>query len=172
MPGWLVLGREAHQAGRLGPHDLRELIEDATRIALADQMEAGIDPPANGEMGWENFTLGFFGRLAGLTPLPVPRRWGVPNYDTPTPYQVADTLSAPEGLGLVDEWRMTRRLTDRPLRATCPGPYTLAIPSGIGAGPIATARPCSPTWPRSSMPSCGLSSRPGPASFGSTSRAS
>jgi 5-methyltetrahydropteroyltriglutamate--homocysteine methyltransferase len=60
-------------------------------------MEAGIDLLANGEMGRENFTLGFFGRLAGLTPLPVPRRLGVPNYDTHTPYQVADKLSAPEG---------------------------------------------------------------------------
>jgi 5-methyltetrahydropteroyltriglutamate--homocysteine methyltransferase len=38
-------------------------------------------------------------------------------------------------LGLVDEWRMTRRLTDRPLRATCPGPSTLAIPLRYRGGP-------------------------------------
>jgi len=43
LPGWLVLGREAQAAGRLGPVDRRELIEDATRIALLDQFEAGID---------------------------------------------------------------------------------------------------------------------------------
>jgi 5-methyltetrahydropteroyltriglutamate--homocysteine methyltransferase len=30
---------------------------------------------------------------------------------------------------------MTRRLTDRPLRATCPGPYTLAIPLRHAGGP-------------------------------------
>jgi 5-methyltetrahydropteroyltriglutamate--homocysteine methyltransferase len=135
LPGWLVLGREARAAGRLGPQDLRELLEDATRIALADQLEAGIDLPANGEMGREDFTLGFFGRLAGLAPLPVPRRLGVPSYDTHTPFQVAERVTAPHGLGLVDEWRMTRRLTNRPLRATCPGPYTLAIPLRHHGGP-------------------------------------
>lgn len=135
LPGWLALGREASAAGRLGPVDLLELIEDATRIALADQIEAGVDVPANGEMGRENFTLGFFGRLRGLRPLPAPRRLGVPSYDTHTPYEVVDRVTAPEGLGLVDEWHMTRRLTDRSLRATCPGPHTLSIPLRHAGGP-------------------------------------
>jgi 5-methyltetrahydropteroyltriglutamate--homocysteine methyltransferase len=92
LPGWLVLGREAHAAGRLAPVDLGELVEDATRIAIADQVEAGIDLVANGEMGRENFTLGFFGRLSGLRPLPQPRRLGVPSYDTRTPHQVVDRV--------------------------------------------------------------------------------
>jgi 5-methyltetrahydropteroyltriglutamate--homocysteine methyltransferase len=140
LPGWVVLGREAQATGRLGPQDLRELLEDATRLALQDQLEAGIDLPANGEMGRESFTLGFFGRLRGLHPLPAPRRLGVPSYDTHPPYQVAERLSAPEGLGLVEEWQMTRRLTDRPLRATCPGPHTLAIPLRRAGGPYARDR--------------------------------
>ncbi|MGH7320122.1 MAG: methionine synthase [Candidatus Rokuibacteriota bacterium] len=135
LPGWLALGREAQAAGRLGPSDLRELIEDATRIALLDQTEAGIDVPANGEMGRESFTLGFFGRLTGLRPLPVPRRLGVPNYDTHQPYAVVDRVAAPDSLGLVEEWQMSRRLTDRPLRATCPGPFTLSIPLRLAGGP-------------------------------------
>jgi 5-methyltetrahydropteroyltriglutamate--homocysteine methyltransferase len=135
LPGWLVLGREAHAAGRLGPTDLRELVEDATRIALADQLEAGIDVPANGEMGRESFTLGFFGRLQGLRALPAPRRLGAPGYDTHSPYEVVEPVTAPDGLGLVDEWRMSRRLTDRPLRATCPGPHTLSIPLRHRGGP-------------------------------------
>jgi 5-methyltetrahydropteroyltriglutamate--homocysteine methyltransferase len=135
LPGWLVLGREAETAGRLGPVDRRELIEDATRIALLDQIEAGVDVPANGEMGRENFTLGFFGRLAGLRALPAPRRLGVPSYDVHPPYEVVERVSAPEGLGLAEEWRMTRRLTQRPLRATCPGPFTLAIPLRHAGGP-------------------------------------
>jgi 5-methyltetrahydropteroyltriglutamate--homocysteine methyltransferase len=135
LPGWLLLGREAQAAGRLGPLDLRELVEDATRIALLDQLEAGIDLPANGEMGRENFTLGFFGRLTGLRPLPQARRLGVPAYDTHPPYQVVERVTAPEGLGLLDEWRMTRRLTDRPCRIACPGPHTLAIPLRHAGGP-------------------------------------
>jgi 5-methyltetrahydropteroyltriglutamate--homocysteine methyltransferase len=135
LPGWLALGREAEAAGRLGPADRRELIEDATRIALLDQVEAGVDVPANGEMGRENFTLGFFGQLAGLRALPAPRRLGVPSYDAHPPYEVVERVSAPGGLGLAEEWRMTRRLTQLPLRATCPGPFTLAIPLRHAGGP-------------------------------------
>jgi len=66
LPGWLALGREAQATGRLGPVDRRELIEDATRLAILDQLEAGVDVPANGEMGREAFTLGFFGRLRAM----------------------------------------------------------------------------------------------------------
>jgi 5-methyltetrahydropteroyltriglutamate--homocysteine methyltransferase len=135
LPGWLGLGRDAEAQGRLGPVDVRELIEDATRIALADQAEAGIDVPANGEIGRQDFTLGFFGRLGGLRPLPVPRRLGVPSYDTHVPYAVVEHLAAPDGLGLVDEWRMSRPLAPGRLKATCPGPYTLAIPLRHQGGP-------------------------------------
>lgn len=42
LPGWLVLGREAQAAGRLGPVDRRALIEDATRIALLDHSDCGL----------------------------------------------------------------------------------------------------------------------------------
>jgi 5-methyltetrahydropteroyltriglutamate--homocysteine methyltransferase len=42
--------------------------------------------------------------------------------------EVVERLSAPNGLGIVEEWKLARRLTDRPLKATCPGPYTLMIP--------------------------------------------
>jgi 5-methyltetrahydropteroyltriglutamate--homocysteine methyltransferase len=135
LPGWLTLGREAQAAGRLGPVDRRELVEDATRIALLDQLEAGIDVAASGEMGREDFTLGFFGRLTGLQPLPAPRRLGVPSYDTHPPYAVVERVAAPDGLGLVEEWRMTRALTARPLRMACPGPLTLAIPLRHAGGP-------------------------------------
>jgi len=124
LPGWLTLGREAQTAGRLGPMDLRELIEDATRIALLDQIEAGVDVPANGEMGRENFTLGFFGRLKGLRSLPVPRRLGAPNYDTHTPYEVVDRVTAPDGLGLVEDcglWETPRASAVGKLRAMVAG---------------------------------------------------
>ena len=43
LPGWVWLAREAMEAGRLGPIDVRELTEDATQAALLDQERAGID---------------------------------------------------------------------------------------------------------------------------------
>ncbi len=40
LPSWLWLAREAIAAGRLGERDITETLEDATRIAIADQLEA------------------------------------------------------------------------------------------------------------------------------------
>jgi len=43
LPGWLWLAREALEARRLGPTDVKEVMEDATQLALLDQERAGVD---------------------------------------------------------------------------------------------------------------------------------
>ena len=48
-PGWFVLFRSQMRDGRIGPDDLREELDDATRIAVLDQIEAGIDILTDGE---------------------------------------------------------------------------------------------------------------------------
>ena len=132
LPGWVWLAREAMEAGRLGALDVRELTEDATQIALLDQARAGIDVLTTGEMGRVRFIIGFYDRLAGIRTLPPPRRLGQPLWDTNTPFEVIEPIRAPQGLGIVDEFRLARSLTDRPLKATVPGPYTLLVPLKLG----------------------------------------
>lgn len=134
LPGWVSLAREAMAAGRLGALDVRELLEDATQVALLDQERAGVDVLTTGEMMRVRFIVGFYDRLQGLRALPPPRRLGAPLWDTHTPFEVVDRLSAPEGLGIVEEFRVARALTDRPLKATVPGPFTLLIPLRLGGG--------------------------------------
>ena len=50
LPSWLHLVREAAAADRLGPIDLQEAYEDAVRLAMQDQVEAGVDVISDGEM--------------------------------------------------------------------------------------------------------------------------
>jgi 5-methyltetrahydropteroyltriglutamate--homocysteine methyltransferase len=126
------LAREAHEAGRLGATDIRELIEDATQAALIDQERAGVDVLTTGEMGRVRFIIGFYDRLAGIQTLEAPRRLGQPLWDTNTPFQVTEKITAPQGLGIVEEFRLARSLTDKPLKATVPGPYTLLVPLKLG----------------------------------------
>ena len=128
LPGWVWLAREALAAGRLGAVDLAELTEDATQVALLDQERAGVDVLTTGEMGRVRFIIGFYEHLRGLRALPEPRRLGQPHWDTNTPFQVVDRLTAPGGLGIVEEFTLARSLTTRPLKATVPGPYTLMFP--------------------------------------------
>jgi 5-methyltetrahydropteroyltriglutamate--homocysteine methyltransferase len=137
LPSWLFLVREAQEAGRLGPVDLQEAYDDAVRIAIRDQIEAGLDVISDGEMRRITFIRGFYSRLSGLEPLPIPRRLGPLNYDSHCPYQVVGRVEAPQGLGIVDEFRFARAHADRPLRVAVPGPMTLLMPLRRG-GPYAS----------------------------------
>ncbi len=132
QPGWMWLTREAMGQGRLGPIDRQEAWEDATRLAIADMTEAGLDVIATGEMGRVSFIVGFYDRLRGIRNLEQPRRLGVPHWDTNVPLEVVDRVSAPNGLGVIEEFRLARRYTDRPMKATVPGPFTLCIPLKLG----------------------------------------
>jgi 5-methyltetrahydropteroyltriglutamate--homocysteine methyltransferase len=134
LPGWVWLAREAMEAGRLGQLDVRELMEDATLAALHDQERAGIDVLTTGEMMRVRFIIGFYDRLQGIRALPAPRKLGPPLWDTNAPFEVVGRVSAPEGLGIVEEWRLARALTGRPLKATVPGPFTLMVPLRLAGG--------------------------------------
>jgi 5-methyltetrahydropteroyltriglutamate--homocysteine methyltransferase len=134
LPGWVWLAREAMEQGRLGAIDTRELMEDATQLALLDQERAGVDVVTTGEMGRVRFIIGFYDRLTGIRALPAPRQLGQPLWDTNTPFEVTEKIAAPNGLGIVEEFTLARRLTQKPIKATVPGPYTLLVPLKLGAG--------------------------------------
>ena len=133
LPGWVWLAREAMDGNRLGRTDVRELVEDATQVALLDQERAGVDVVSTGEMMRVRFIVGFYDRLSGLRRLDPPRKLGQPLWDTNTPFEVVEKIAAPEGLGLVEEFTLARRLTAKPIKATVPGPYTLLVPLKLGA---------------------------------------
>ncbi len=134
LPGWVWLAREAMEAGRMGAVDLRELVEDATQAALLDQERAGVDVVTTGEMMRVRFIVGFYDRLTGIRALEPARKLGAPLWDTNTPCEVTATVTAPEGLGIVEEWKLARALTTKRLKATVPGPYTLLVPLRLHGG--------------------------------------
>lgn len=133
LPSWLWLSREAMAQGRFGQVDVEETLEDATRIAIQDQLDAGVDVISDGEMRRVNFIVGFYGHLRGIATEAPPRRMGAPHWDTETPFQVTEPLTAPEGLGVIADFRMARAATGAPMKATCPGPITLSIPLRRGS---------------------------------------
>ena len=134
LPGWVWLAREAMEQRRLGALDVRELMEDATQAAILDQERAGIDVVSTGEMMRVRFIIGFYDRISGIRALPAPRQLGQPLWDTNTPFEVTEKIAAPTGLGIVEEFTLARSLTDKPIKATVPGPYTLLVPLKLGAG--------------------------------------
>ena len=136
-PSWLASGLAAAERGEFGPADLAEMLDDAVRIAIDDQVTAGIDVISDGEMRRAGFfTAEFYRHLTGLRPLPPPRRLGVGAHDQQHRLEVLAPISAPDGLGVVAEYRAAVGRTDRPLKVTLPGPYTLSGRLRTGQGEV------------------------------------
>src|SRR5919202_1691698 len=126
-PGWLSSGIAAAERGEFGPVDLREMLDDAVDTALRDQEEAGVDVVTDGEMRRAGFfTAEFYSHLTGVRPLEPDRRWGPSGHDQQHRFEVLEPIAAPHGLGVVEEFTYARSRTERPLKVTLPGPFTLA----------------------------------------------
>ena len=127
-PSWFFTSVQAIERGEYGVRDIEETLDDAVDLAIRDQEDAGVDVISDGEMRRIGFfTAGFYGRLAGLGNIePSPRRIGPAGHDQRERYEAAEPITAPDGLGLVAEYRYARKRTDRRIKMPCPGPYTLA----------------------------------------------
>ncbi len=127
-PSWFFTSIEAMKRNEYGVRDIEETLNDAVDLAIRDQEDAGVDVISDGEMRRIGFfTAGFYGRLTGLGNMePSPRRIGPAGHDQRERYEALDPIAAPEGLGLVAEYRYVRKRTQRRIKVPCPGPYTLA----------------------------------------------
>jgi 5-methyltetrahydropteroyltriglutamate--homocysteine methyltransferase len=140
-PSWLVVGVAAAGRGELGAHDIRELQDDAVDTALRDQEDAGIDVVSDGEMRRAGFfTAEFYRHLTGVRALEPDRRVGAAGHDQQHRFEVTHPIAAPDGLGVVAELRYARTRTDRPVKATVPGPYTLSGRLRTGPGEVYPTR--------------------------------
>jgi 5-methyltetrahydropteroyltriglutamate--homocysteine methyltransferase len=128
FPGWYAKFCDdvARQPDLFGNDDRDEAVRDAVRLAVDDQIRAGADIITDGEMQRVDFNLGFYDRLSGIQPLPLARRWGPPAHDQRSKYLCIGPVDAPHGLGLVEEYRRLRNVTDGPVKVPVPGPFTLA----------------------------------------------
>jgi len=127
FPGWLEMC-SAH-VDELGPDDSEEAARDATLAAIMDQVHAGLDVITDGEQGRFDFNLSFYAYLDGLELEEAPRRrWGPPAHDQRGKHRLVGELTAPRGLGAVEEFERLRELAPPgpALKASVPGPYTLA----------------------------------------------
>src|SRR5512145_753860 len=127
FPSWLELASQ--QLDKFGTNEIAELQEDAVIVAIHDQVEAGLDVITDGEQSRLDFNLSFYGYLQGIEPNERPLRvFGPPAHDQRGKHNIIDKLSAPRGLGVVEEYERLKRLAPQgfTLKASVPGPYTLS----------------------------------------------
>ena len=102
--------------------------EDAVIVAIHDQVAAGLDVITDGEQSRLDFNLSFYGYLQGIKANEHPLRvFGPPAHDQRGKHAIVDEISAPRGLGVVEEYERLKRLapTGPTLKASVPGPVHL-----------------------------------------------
>lgn len=127
FPSWLEFA--SRNLGQFGTDDLSEILDDAVTCAIHDQVEAGLDVITDGEQTRLDFNLSFYGFIEGIDREPLPRRrFGPPAHDQRGKHKISAALSAPRGLGCVEEYTRLRRLAPAGpvLKMSVPGPYTLS----------------------------------------------
>ncbi len=134
QPDWLIdrdrLGHQfpprvrAAELWRVPPEFLEEAQDDATLAAIRAQEEAGLDIVTDGEIRRESYSNHFATALHGLDlehPGTVRNRSGI---DIPVP-RVTGDIRRPAPVQ-VDDVRFLRAHSDRTIKITVPGPFTMA----------------------------------------------
>jgi len=124
-PGWLASEWYSIAGSwRLSGDVLREAMDDATRIALVEQEQAGIDIVCDGEQRRPSHHSYFLFDLDGVdfrTLKPKARRGGARMQDVP---RVCGPLSL-RAHRTLEDYRFLRARTAKPIKMTLPGPSTL-----------------------------------------------
>lgn len=134
FPGWLEYSSQ--NLDKFGAADIEEMVDDAVIAAVHDQVTSGLDVITDGEQTRLDFNLSFYGFIKGLKPNHAETRvFGPPAHDQRGKHSIIEALTAPNGLGAVEEFNRLKKLAPAGpvFKASIPGPYTLSgrmIPDG------------------------------------------
>ncbi|HLH82154.1 MAG TPA: hypothetical protein VKV38_02735 [Trebonia sp.] len=124
VPEWLERLKTEYYQRRISAQHLAEIHEVAIKAAIKDQERAGIDIVSDGELRRDNDIDYFLARIPGVH---IPRRAKSDYYDY---YEAQVTAPLPEddksSMGLAADFAFTRELTDRPVKFSFTGPFSLS----------------------------------------------
>src|SRR5919106_723564 len=133
QPGWLVDHDALMKAGvprvraggiwRLTGDSLAEGQRDGTILALHDMERAGIDIVGDGEAGRESYSNQFATALDGIDLVRPGNTIGRTGENTPVPRVVGPVRRTRPVV--VDAVEFLRAQTERPIKVTLPGPFTM-----------------------------------------------
>lgn len=138
-PRWMLRAVHEHLEARMSDADFDETADDAVRLAVEAQLRAGVDVITDGEQRRDNYASFVGGLLENCQLVPVTDL--LPYVDDPEEFErelaaldvPAGQVRHPAVLGplgrdrplAVHEADFARRLSDKPLKVSLPGPYLL-----------------------------------------------
>lgn len=122
-PGRWRTAAEKLQRGEITREQFRQVEDEVTLEAIADQVEAGLDLITDGQIRWEDPQTYFARRLSGFT-IDGLQRW----FDTNVYYRqpVAEGPVSWREPITVEDYRFARQHSPRPVKPVVTGPYTLS----------------------------------------------
>lgn len=121
VPEWLERLKTDFYRKRLSAAHLADVHDVAIKAAIKDQELAGIDIVSDGELRRDNDVDYLLARMPGVRPTTTTKSYYFDYYDL----VVATPLTA-EPVGLAEDFRFTRRHTDRPIKFSFTGPFSLS----------------------------------------------
>jgi 5-methyltetrahydropteroyltriglutamate--homocysteine methyltransferase len=128
-PSWLSAPGMLYAPWRVEPESLAEAQRDATQLAVADQLSAGLDVITDGEQCRRHYVWGFFDAIEGVDTLNLAMkaiRGGRFKRESPAARLLTKHPAYTGPSRGVDAIRMARQMTELPIKATLPGPMTVA----------------------------------------------
>ncbi len=150
VPEWLERLKTEYYQRRISAAHLDEIHEVAIKAAVKDQERAGIDIVSDGELRRDNDIDYFLARISGVHITQRAKSDYYDYYDAAVTAPLPDndkepslggtTLPGPSGakglsgLGLAGDFEFTRALTDRPVKFSFTGPFSLSRRITVGDG--------------------------------------
>jgi len=122
-PKWLTSARERYEeTEEFDERAWQAARDDAARLITEEHERTGLDVVVDGEMRRTEMVEFFAERIEGYEFNGPVKVWGHNHFDKPS---VVDAVEYDEEW-LVDEYRFTAEVADRPVKVPITGPYTLA----------------------------------------------
>jgi 5-methyltetrahydropteroyltriglutamate--homocysteine methyltransferase len=125
VPEWLERAKTDFHQHRISRTSINEIYEIAIKAALKDQERAGIDIVSDGELRRDNDIDYFLERLPGIELPALAKVHYYDYYDATVRARIPEANDASQ-LRLVDDFLFTREQTDRPIKFSFTGPFSLA----------------------------------------------
>jgi 5-methyltetrahydropteroyltriglutamate--homocysteine methyltransferase len=128
-PSWLAAPGTLYAPWRVEPDNLAEAQRDAIQLAVADQLSAGLDVVTDGEQCRRHYVWGFLDAIEGVDTVNLAMkttRGGRFRQESPAARLLTETPAYKGPSRSVDAIRLVRQMTEAPIKATLPGPMTVA----------------------------------------------
>jgi 5-methyltetrahydropteroyltriglutamate--homocysteine methyltransferase len=127
VPEWLEREKTDYYQRRISSEYLREIHEVAIKAAIKDQESAGVDIVSDGELRRDNDIDYFLARIPGIEIPQLAKAFYADYYDAEVRHPIPE-LDEDDGtpLGLANDYKFTREYTERPVKFSFTGPFSLS----------------------------------------------